>query len=489
MTRENHIAGLRLFQSLEKRSASNFRMLVLISLAHLPLGALIYFGGSLSLLHPFAVFVIGLYWAAKPKYRLERVALAIAYLVGAEVLWRMAKVPVFWEFGKYGPCVIAIVALIRRNHYTIPKIPLAYFLLLVPACVLTFLQTDFAEARDIISSQMSGALFLLIACWFFAHTEVNQPQLRRLLFALIIPLLSVAFATLFFTVTAEEIHFGGESNFATSGGFGPNQISSMLGMGTFVAVACLLIFQNSTKYGICLALAAIFFTSQSVLTFSRGGIYNAIGGILVIALIGLQQPSVTLRRLAPIAGLVLVFLAFVFPVMNQFTGGTLLERFEDTGTSQRTEIAGSDVQLFWENPVFGVGVGASYDLRLAYLDRKAMSHTEFSRMLSEHGIFGVLSLVMMATMIFMCFKRQRTLMGKAFVLGAAAWCCLFMTNAGMRMAAPSLMWGLMFITITNRRKNEKGERSRLPRRQGTANRTDGMYSWNKPRNKQGVDEK
>lgn len=451
---------MRLLHDSEKRSANNFRTLVLLSLAHLPLGVLIYFGGSLSLLHPLAVLIVGLYWAANPTYRLERVALAIAYLVGAEVLWRMAQVPVFWEFGKYGSSLIAIVALIRRNHYAIPKIPLAYFLLLIPATMLTFLQRDLASTQAILSTQMSGPFCLLIACWFFAHIEVSQPQLRRLLFALAVPLLSVAFATLFFTVTREEIQFTGESNFATSGGFGPNQVSSMLGLGAFAAVACLLLFQNSTRYRIYLTLAAIFFSAQSVLTFSRGGIYNAIGGIVVIALIELQRPSVAFRRLAPIVGLVIVFMALIFPVMNRFTGGQLLERFEDTGVSARTEIAESDVLLFWENPVFGVGVGEAYGLREAYLERKAMSHTEFSRLISEHGMFGLLALLLMVTMIFMCFKRQQTLMGRAFVLGAAAWCCLFMTNAGMRMAAPSFMWGLMFITISNRRENEIDSLSR-----------------------------
>ncbi len=444
---------MRLLQNSKKRAASEFNTLVLLSLVHIPIGVLIYFGGSLSLIHPLAVFGVGLYWAAKPSYRLERVGLAIAYLVGAEVLWRMAHVPVFWEFGKYGSSMIAIVALVSRNRYKIPKLPLFYFLLLIPAAILTFLQRDLPSAEAILSSQMSGPFFLMVACWFFSHTEVTQPHLRRFLFALAIPLLSVATATLFFTVTKADIQFTQESNFTTSGGFGPNQVSSMLGLGAFAALASLLLFQNSTRYRIYLILAAIFFAAQSVLTFSRGGIYNAIGGILIIALIELKRPSVLFRRLLPIAGLVIVFLALVFPVMDRFTGGQLLDRFEDTGTSARTEIAESDVQIFWENPVFGAGVGEAYELREEYLDRKAMSHTEFSRLLSEHGLFGLLALLTLAGMVFMCFRRQRTLMGRAFVLGAAAWCCLFMTNAGMRMAAPSFLWGMMFVTISNRRES------------------------------------
>lgn len=461
MTREDHISGMRLIQETEKRAASKFKKLVLLSLAHIPLGVLIYSGGSLSLLHPLAVFGVGLYWAAKPKYRLERVGLAIAYLVGAEVLWRMAQVPVFWEFGKYGSSVIAIVALISRRRYQIPKLPMIYFLLLIPAAFITFLQNDLASTQAILSTQMSGPFFLMIACWFFSHTEITQPQLRGLLLALSIPLLSVATATLFFAATKENIQFTGESNFATSGGFGPNQVSSMLGMGAFAALACLLLFQNSARYRIYFILTAIFFSAQSVLTFSRGGIYNAIGGVLVITLIELKRPTVVVRRLVPIAGLVIVFMVLVFPAMNRFTGGQLLERFEDTGTSSRTEIAETDAMIFWQNPIFGAGVGGAYELREAYLDRKAMSHTEFFRLLSEHGLFGLFALFILAAMIYSCLKRQRTLIGRAFVLGIATWSCLFMTNAGMRMAAPSLLLGLMFITITNRRENEVPSRTNI----------------------------
>ncbi len=449
MIEATQIRSIRRLEILQKKLSRNFRLLVLISLAHLPLGVLIYAAGPFAILHPAAVLIVGLYWAVKAEYRLERVALAIGYLVGAEVLWRMAGVPVFWEFGKYGSAAIAMVALVRRKQFNIPKLPLAYFMVLIPSCVVTFTQRDLSAVQAILSTQMSGPFLLFVASWFFSKSTVNSHQLRLILYAIVVPLLSVAFATLFFTVTNENIQFTSESNFATSGGFGPNQVSSLLGLGAFLALACILIFQNSARYRVYLMMLAIFFSAQSVMTFSRGGIYNAIGAITVVALVEFQRPNVAVRRLAPIIGLVATFLVFVFPVMNNFTGGQLGERFEDTGTTQRTEIAESDLQLFWESPVFGVGVGESYALRERFLEHKAMSHTEFSRLFSEHGAFGVAALLLLAAMVVSNFLRQQTLMGRAFVAGAAVWCCLFMTNTGMRMAAPSFMWGLTFLTIGN----------------------------------------
>ena len=78
------------------------RLTLLIALAHLPLGLLLYNISFASILHPIGVLLIGLYWATNRRFKLDRVVLAVAYIVGAEVLWRMAGVPIFWEFGKYG---------------------------------------------------------------------------------------------------------------------------------------------------------------------------------------------------------------------------------------------------------------------------------------------------------------------------------------------------------------------------------------------------
>jgi hypothetical protein len=145
--------------------------------------------------------------------------------------------------------------------------------------------------------------------------------------------------------------------------------------------------------------------------------------------------------------------------MNAFTGGKLGQRFEDAGTTNRAEIVVSDIQIFLDHPVFGAGVGASYELREQILEQKAVSHTEFTRLISEHGMFGVLAVILMVAMAISNTFRQPTIMGRAMVAGAAVWCCLFMLNAGMRMAAPSFMWGLMFTTMINPRRRPYTRRS------------------------------
>lgn len=436
-----------------KRIGSRERKItMLIAFAHLPLGVLLYNVGPLAILHPVAIFLLGLYWAVKERYSLNRVALAAGYIIGAEVLWRMAHVPIPWEFGKYGSAAIMIIALLTRLRLNIPKLPLVYLFALIPACIITLTAYYPEEARwSRLIFGMSGPVFLAISCWFFSHVRINVPQLRRLFLAIIIPLLSVGCVTLFYTVTVENLDFDTESNLATSGGFGPNQVSAMLGLGLFLTLGCIILFKNSSRGKALLGTIAVFFAAQSMMTFSRGGIYAAVGAGIVLILFHFHNLADGIKRLLPILVLVALFVLFVFPFINNFTGGKLLERFEDEGTTKRVDIIESDVQIFLENPVFGLGVGFSSNYRKRFLQYTAASHTEFSRMLSEHGSLGILAIACLIAMTVLNVLRQRSILGRALIAGVSVWSILFMFNAGMRMGAPSFIWGMAFLTLVNGR--------------------------------------
>lgn len=432
-----------------KQAQDNFKLPLLLILLHIPLGIFLYNAGPLGLLHPLAVLVIGMRRALLRTEKLESVAQIATYIVGVEVLWRMASIPVFWEIGKYGSALIMITALLRRRLWKIPVFPVFYFALLMPAILLTYLQYNLNETRSIISSTLSGPFLLLISCWFFSNLKLTRPQIRNLLLVLIIPLLSVAVTTLFYTVTTPDIEFGGESNFATSGGFGPNQVSSMLGLGAFLCVASFLLFKNNFYYVLFFGVLTILFMSQSVLTFSRGGMYNAVAAILLIIVFQVRNLKDGIRRLLPVAGIVIIFLLVVFPYLDDFTGGALQDRFEDSSTSKRGDIVETDIKIFLENPVLGVGVGKAYTERAKYLEYKAMSHTEFGRVVAEHGFFGLLSLIALMMIIIYNFRKQDSIFGKALVAGLVGWSMFFMLNAGMRLAAPSLILGMIYLTVIN----------------------------------------
>ena len=433
---------------MSERTGKRYKLPLLLTILHIPLGLLLYLSTSLAMLHPLVTFALGMYFAVSRHKRLERVALVVAYMVGSEALWRMARAPIPWEFGKYAAATVMITALVKRQNWKLPNFPLLYLVFLIPACLLTVIGNNLGDSRDFISFNMSGPFLLFTSCWFFSYIRVTPLELKYILIILIVPIISIATTALFYTVTIEEITFNNESNIATSGGYGPNQVSSILGLGVFICIAAYLLFQNKLKDSIYLGLLAILFAAQSILTFSRGGLYNAMGGILLVIFFQMKNLSQGVKRLIPIIGIILVFLLILFPYLNDFTGGALQERFEDTQATGRMEIIEADLHIFFENPILGAGVGGAKDLREGYLGKAVGAHTEFSRILGEHGVFGLFALIILGIGFVYSLKRQKTSMGKALVAGAVVWSSLFMLNAGMRLAAPSFIWGLSYLTLT-----------------------------------------
>ncbi|MEP7037849.1 MAG: O-antigen ligase family protein [Acidobacteriota bacterium] len=432
-----------------KQQVKDFKLPLLLTFLHIPLGILIYRINGLAVIHQLAVLSLGLYLASRKREKLEKVAYVAAYLIGVEVLWRMGLSSIIWEFGKYAAGLIMIIALVQRGFTKIPKLPLLYIAFLLPACLLTVFTESLSSSKAKISFNMSGPFLIFVSCWFFSHLKVNMIQLKYLLLSIAIPMISVAITTLFFTVTAKDIKFTDESNFATSGGFGPNQVSSALGLGVFVCVMCFLIFKNSTKDSIYLAILTLLFTMQTVMTFSRGGIYNAVGAILVAVFFQMKNLGEGVKKVLPVVLIGGLFLLLVFPYLNDFTGGKLQERFEDTDPTHRSEIIEADYQVFLENPVLGIGIGKAPAARAEFSDRARATHTEFSRIVSEHGILGVFSLIALLFISINTLRRQNSATGRALVGAAIVWSILYMINASMRLAAPGFVWGMCFITILN----------------------------------------
>lgn len=427
-----------------------FRFPLFLLLIHLPLGLMCYQSRSLAALHAFGSLAVGVYFALRPDLSFAWPTAVIFYIAGSEVLWRMSRAEVFWEFGKYAIAMIMLAALFSRKKFRVPTAPLLYFALLIPACIATLLESGIADAKDKLSFNMSGPFLLFISAFFFTNASLTWPELKRSLLGLILPIASIGGVAMFYTVTLDNIEFGTESNFASSGGFGPNQVSSILGLGVFICGALLLIFRNRIKESLILGALLLFFATQSMLTFSRGGMYNAILAFLVMILAGSTGLKNNLTKLLPLVGAAAVFIVLIFPYMNDFTGGALQERFEDTETTGRMEIIEADLQIWADNPVLGAGVGEARDLREAYFGKAVGAHTEFARVWAEHGALGVLGLVCLfvGTGISLWSNKSPLLM--ALGIGAVAWSCFFMTNAGMRLAAPALMWGLSFLSIRAR---------------------------------------
>ncbi|HEX8776466.1 MAG TPA: O-antigen ligase family protein [Pyrinomonadaceae bacterium] len=433
----------------QKRTTRVRRAGWLVALAfvavHIPLALLMRHFSPLATVHALSVLAAGLLLAVLGRRPMQAGYIG-AYVVGCEVLWRMSGAVIPWEFGKYAIVVIFVVALLRAPRLRFPRLPFVYFALLLPSVALTFTQLSLRDAQQQISFNLSGPLALAVAAWFFFHLKLDGAQLTKMFVALLGPLTGIAFVTLYGTLTAANLQFGGEANDATSGGFGPNQVSAMLGLGALVAFwflsdEKLRLQQRFLMFGLLL-----FFSVQSALTFSRGGLYNAAGACLLAAFYLARDARARVRLLIIVALTAALGYYLIVPALDAFTGGTLLERFQDTSLTGRDLLIRADLQIWLEHPLIGVGPGVSALLHQSFF-REAAAHTEYTRLLAEHGAPGLAAMLVLAVMLMANLRQARTRKGKVLLLLLGGWSLLFMSNVAMRLVAPSFMIGLTFASL------------------------------------------
>src|SRR5258708_177120 len=80
-----------------------------LTLLHVPLAIAMRQSETVATIHAVVTVLVsvsvGLF-----STRAVHVLGAMGYIAGAEVLWRMSKASVFWEFGKYSICLVLIIA-------------------------------------------------------------------------------------------------------------------------------------------------------------------------------------------------------------------------------------------------------------------------------------------------------------------------------------------------------------------------------------------
>lgn len=416
---------------------------LLFLLLHLPLGFAIKASPWIATAHALGTAAVGLLLVAEARAP-SRVIPVMAYVVASESLWRVGRAMVFWETAKYLLALLAILSFLRfQSRSRIVKTPMIYFLLLVPSI---FVMPVFD--REDVSFNLSGPFTLAVTTFFLSRIPLPPRTLRKALTALMGPILALAAVASFSTVTTPEIQFYASK--IASGGLGQNQASSLFGLGALAAFLYLNLLRRQLVLSWVFVALGIWSGGQAILTFSRGGIATALGaGAAATFFLSLDRRF----RGAVVVRVVLALLVaslFVVPVLDTFTGGALTERFTSTSLTGRDKIIRADLIAFQENPVFGLGPGQSYEFH-ARTFRASSAHTEYSRLLAEHGSFGLLALVLLLVMSLRWVKQQPDLKAKAFSAALVTWSLLYMFHAAMRMAVVSFLFALASTYLVDSR--------------------------------------
>lgn len=406
-----------------------------------------------------ALFILGYGLVAAYNKNLIRVAFTGAYIAGAEVLWRMCHAQVNWEFGKYAIILVFGVALARTDRLRSPLLPLLFFVFLLPSAWLSGQTIPWGRSIELLSFYLSGPLALCLCAWLFSLVTITPDRLRMIILAFLGPVAAIATKALFSTMAMGDVVFSTESNAVTAGGFGPNQVSPMLGLGALLAVFYVVSGRVSAVQRLLMVGLALGLIMQSGLTFSRSGIAIALLSLVLSGMFLLRDARSRMIMIGLAAGLILFVQVIMIPVLDDFTHGAFTQRYTDRSPSNRDKIAMNEIALWMEHPVAGVGPGRASMIREERFGTRIATHTEYTRMLAEHGAFGLLSLIFLFGASVQRFRMARDPKSRAFVTALIVWSLLFLAVNAFRLATPAFAFGMTFalfqlgaLPITKKRK-------------------------------------
>ena len=112
----------------------------------------------------------------------------------------------------------------------------------------------------------------------------------------------------------------------------------------------------------------------------------------------------------------------------------------------RAEIYEIDLKIFIDHIFTGVGPGQAAELRKKYgYGTRAAAHTEYSRMLAEHGILGLFSFLILIGVSIFQWTKPCSPSTKFIRIFFGLLALLTMSHSAMRLVMPSFVFGLIAL--------------------------------------------
>ena len=422
---------------------------------HIGLGALGTISRPAILIYSFAIIIYFSRQIITQKNKLFYVLVAAAYFMSIEVFFRMTKAYFFWETGKY---VVIWFCLLGMFHYGFKRNAapyIIYIILLLPGVLVSLDEIAYdVDFRKAVLFNLSGPLCLSAAAIFTYGRTVTFREMLKILDYIIYPMIATTVYIVIYSPSIRDVVTNTASNSAVSGGYGPNQVATVLGLGVFLLLIRLLIpYKNILVHWTMMFFMALM-AYRALLTFSRGGIIVSI--IMCSVFIGVfyfaTKFRLTFKTNVRVMALIATGLAvWTFTIFQ--TGGMIENRYEnkdalgrekDDITTGRAELLETELETFKANPFFGVGVGRVSSIFKDELGIELATHNEVSRMLSEHGMFGILALlVLIFAPIISKAKGRKNIFFWPFLI---FW-FLTIAHSSMRIAMPAFVYALGLLNI------------------------------------------
>ncbi|MEO8447590.1 MAG: O-antigen ligase family protein, partial [bacterium] len=330
-------------------------------LINIGLAVALLFNSKLSTIFSILIIIYGVIRIFNKKNVDGFAHIVAGYTVGIEVLFRMNSGGFGYEYGKYATMLFLVLGiLVGRRKKKIPYVFVVFILLMFPSLLFAEYYS-FEFARQMVSFNVAGPVCLGIAAIYFYQRKISIVELRKLLLAMLYPIVAMTLFVYFRSGSLEDVKFTTESNFLTSGGFGPNQVSTIFGLG--ILIIAIAYFLNIRLFRIKYldAFLLLMFLVRGLATFSRGGMLAPIVGIIVCLIVMTFTNPNFQKRIGKVvyAFLVIFILGLTgFYYVNEVSGGLLEMRFKGESMynkeksnmfSGREEIFKEDLEIFKDN--------------------------------------------------------------------------------------------------------------------------------------------
>ncbi|MEM7186869.1 MAG: O-antigen ligase family protein [Bacteroidota bacterium] len=392
----------------------------------------------------------------------DEVLIAAAYMTGIEVFARMTGGAISYEFAKYAVIGFLVIGMFYRGFNRNSWPYLFYIVFLIPGIFFSAMNLNYETSIvKALASNLSGPVCLGIAALYCYDRKITGDRLQHILLAMLLPVITTTVYLYLYTPSIRDVLSGTQSNFEASGGFGPNQVATVLGLGMFILFSRLLLLKSRLLNAIDLMLLGLI-TYRAIVTFSRGGVLTAVACAVIFLLIFLRYSDFKMKanvlpKIAFIGGVLL--LSWLYSSVT--TLGLIDKRYANQDaagrakadvTTGRVELLNAELEAFYTFPLTGIGVGKIKEYRLETTGRESATHNEVSRILSEHGLFGLMALgVLLLSPMILRFRNRSNLYLFSFVI---FW-FLTINHSSMRLVAPAFIYGLAVLTIVSENKKNR----------------------------------
>jgi len=363
----------------------------------------------------------------------------LPYLIYTEIYVRGNALFVFNLYAEY--VLLASFALLVLKQGTLVTLRSRSFVFISLYALIELIDVTRTNEPDFARVNVVNSFSLALVSFWSASNIISTASLNIFLKNLKIAaiyLTGVVLAAHLFG----HINYGAFSSFESTNGLAPVQISGYLGTGSILFF--LSIFNDQERKDLPLNVAMfIICTSIVILSFSRGGLY-------FIAIIAFLFFLFNYKK-ASNYGLLLLVIPIgigIYYYVIAATGGAIIERYQQEGSSGRDILIEIGFKIFLSDPIAGIGTGnfSKEIVTRGLYNVESGAHNEFVRAAAEHGVLGILTYWGFYIYVFVELFMLRTGVFRQYAIYFFVLFCLIIVHNGLKISLQPVL--LIFVICT-----------------------------------------